>query len=59
MKRLTPKQLLNAINKACEIIEEGDRRLMHYEVVGSQPPNLTLKEWRELYRTLDAARRLK
>jgi hypothetical protein len=50
--------MLRAINRACEIIEMGDQRLMAADGdCGNLPPDLTLTEWRELYRTLDRARR--
>lgn len=57
--RATPeKPLLDAINKACAIIELGDQRLLASDgPAGGQPPDLTLKEWRTLYVTLDNARK--
>lgn len=51
--------MLNAIDKACRIIETGDERLLQSDgPAGGQPPELTLAEWRELYVTLDQARTL-
>jgi hypothetical protein len=33
-----------------EIIEEGDRRLMHIDgPIGGMPPEITLDEWRRIY----------
>ena len=48
---------IEAINKACAIIERGDLRLLASDgPAGGQPPELSLAEWRDLYATLDAAR---
>jgi hypothetical protein len=50
--------LLVAINRACEIIEVADaRNLANDGPAGGFPPQMTLKEWRTLYVTLDRARR--
>jgi hypothetical protein len=50
--------LLVAINRACEIIEVADaRNLANDGPAGGFPPQMTLKEWRTLYVTLDNARR--
>ena len=52
-------ELLDAIRKACEIIERGDARLLAVDGPCSDlPPALSLGEWRELYRILDRQRRL-
>ena len=53
----TETAMRRAINRACEIIELGDHRLLASDgPAGNQPPDLSLAEWRELYATLDAAR---
>ncbi len=50
--------VLSAINKACAIIETGDQRLMASDgPINNQPPDISLTEWREMYVTLDTARR--
>ena len=50
--------LLKAINKACRIIERGDERLLGQDgPCGGLPPDLSLAEWREMYVTLDNARK--
>lgn len=52
------RKLLDAINTACAIIETGDNRLMAADgPCGDQPPALSLAEWRQLYVTLDNARK--
>ena len=61
---MTPKERVlkmeSAINDACEIIEQGDLRLLASDgPAGGQPPDISLLEWRKMYRTLNAARRLK
>lgn len=49
---------LKAIEHACEIIELADARLLAGDgPAGNQPPDMSLAEWRELYVTLDAARK--
>lgn len=49
-----------AIEKACTIIEMGDQRLTALDgPCGNLPPVLSLAEWRELYVTLDEARKRK
>lgn len=46
-----------ALNAACGIIEIGDQRLLASDgPVNGRPPELSLAEWRKLYRTLDTAR---
>lgn len=55
MPRLTR---LEAINKACGIIERADARLLAMDgPCGNSAPDMTLAEWRELYVTLDNARK--
>jgi len=49
--------MLKAINKACGIIEVGDQRLLAVDGPVDGLPALTIDEWRELYVTLDRARR--
>ena len=54
------QRLSAAINKACGIIEMGDQRLLASDgPAGGRPPELSLAEWRELYVTLDNARKVK
>ena len=49
--------LQRAIRVACEIIELGDQRLLAGDgPAGVQPPQLSLDEWRRMYRALDATR---
>lgn len=49
--------LRRAIQRACEIIEMGDQRLLAQDgPCGNQPPQLSLAEWRDLYRILDSTR---
>ncbi len=54
-KRIT--KLEEAIAEACGIIEVGDQRLLASDgPAGNQPPELSLREWRRLYRVLNATR---
>ena len=54
---MASEQLLAAIDAACAIIETGDNRLLASDgPAGGQPPDLSLTEWRTLYRTLNKAR---
>lgn len=54
MKTLTK---LQAINRACQIIETADQRLLAMDgPIGNSPPDMSLTEWRELYMVLDRAR---
>jgi hypothetical protein len=49
--------LQRAIRVACEIIELGDERLLAGDgPAGGRPPQLSLDEWRRMYRVLDATR---
>lgn len=50
--------ILEALNKACDIIETGDQRLLASDgPINGLPPDISLSEWRELYVTLDNARK--
>lgn len=47
-----------ALNAACGIIEVGDQRLLAGDgPAGNQPPDISLGEWRRLYKLIDRARR--
>lgn len=51
------KALQKAIRTACEIIETGDQRLLANDgPCGGQPPDISLDEWRRMYRVLNATR---
>jgi hypothetical protein len=50
--------LLNAINHACDIIENADHRLLAQDgPAGGQAPPMSLDEWRRMYVSLDKARK--
>ena len=50
--------LTTAINEACEIIELGDQRLLAADgPAGGKPPDISLEEWKRMYRILDKARK--
>lgn len=52
------KQLHDAIDRACRIIEAADARNLPSDgPLGFLPPQMTLKEWGELYDVLDKARK--
>lgn len=47
----------DAVQEACTIIETADARNLHGDgPAGGQPPQMTLAEWRRLYKVLDQAR---
>lgn len=49
--------LVTAVDTACQLIELGDQRLLASDgPAGGQPPDLSLGEWRQLYKTLNRAR---
>lgn len=49
--------LRQAVELACAMIERGDDRLLAADgPCGNRPPDLTLDEWRDMYRALYAAR---
>jgi hypothetical protein len=50
-------ELTEAINIACGIIEVGDQRLLVSDGPASGPPDISLAEWRRMYRVLDKARK--
>lgn len=46
-----------ALDVACGIIEVGDQRLLASDgLAGNQPPDISLVEWRRLYKLIDRAR---
>jgi hypothetical protein len=48
---------LDVLDVACALIELGDQRLLASDgPAGGQPPDLSLEEWRTLYKMLDRAR---
>lgn len=50
-------QALAALDRAMQIIETGDDRLLASDgPAGGQPPDISLREWRELYVSLTKAR---
>lgn len=54
---MTLRLFIAAVNRACDIIERGDRRLLASDgPAGNQPPDISLAEWRTLYRVLNTAR---
>jgi hypothetical protein len=49
-------EVVEALERACGIIETGDRRLMASDgPAGGQPPDISLREWRTMYVTLSRA----
>lgn len=53
------RRLEHLAGKACENIERADARLLAVDgPCGDSPPDMSLTEWRELYETVVAARRL-
>ena len=45
------------VGECCAIIETGDQRLMAGDgPCGNQPPDISLAEWRKLYRNLERVR---
>ena len=58
-EREVGRQVKEALNKACGIIEVGDQRLLASDgPAGNQPPEISLSEWRTLYKTIDHARKI-
>lgn len=54
------RSMRSAINRACEIIETADARLLATDgPCGGLPPDMSLAEWRELYTVLDKARHVR
>lgn len=52
-----PESVLRLIEDACEIIETADERLLAVDgPCGGLPPDMSLKEWRDLYVKLINAR---
>jgi hypothetical protein len=49
-------EVVEALERACGIIETGNRRLMASDgPAGGQPPDISLREWRTMYVTLSRA----
>ena len=50
---------IGLLRQAAGIIETGDQRLLASDgPAGGQPPDITLREWRKLYRNITQAVRL-